>query len=183
MRTDPVSSGASLSLVSGLKQCVGITGNCTVTNGTLNATSVMELNGGGTTSVPSPDVSLGVSTFDGHGNITSFQTDENNGGTVTRNTFTGTYNVDTTNGRVAVTGIGSTPPVWYLVSANRGFVIGTDPSATEGVFEPQAGGPVQPSIFLVELCRRHSAAGVGQRDQRSRFDYDTRAWRHSRRDF
>ena len=30
--------------------------------------------------------------------------------------------------------------MWYLANANRGFVIGTDLSATEGSFEPQTGG-------------------------------------------
>ncbi len=154
VQTDPVSSGASLSLVSGLKQCVGITGNCILTNSTLNASSVMELNGGGTTSVPSPDVSLGVSTFNGRGGITTFQTDENNGGTYTQNTFTnGTYNVNMTNGRVTVSGLGSGPqPVWYVVSANRGFVIGTDSSATEGSFEPQSGGPFSLPSFLLSYA-------------------------------
>ena len=28
-------------------------------------------------------------------------------------------------------------PVWYLVTFNTGFVVGTDPSVTAGTFEPQ----------------------------------------------
>ena len=139
-------SGASLSLVSLLKQCVGATGNCIISNATLNKTGVMELNGA---TSAGPDVQLGVANFDGQGNITLYQTDENNNGTVTRNTFTGTYSVDGNTGRVTVRGLGSNQPVWYLVSANRGFVIGTDPSATEGVFEPQQGGPFSLPSFLL----------------------------------
>jgi hypothetical protein len=149
VQTDSPSSGASLSLVSALKQCAGASGNCLINTATLNATAVMELNGATPTG---PDVQLGVSSFDGQGNITLFQTDENNAGTVTRNTFTGTYTVDPNTGRVAVTGISSTPPVWYLVSGNRGFVIGTDPSATEGIFEPQSGGPFTLASFLLSYA-------------------------------
>ena len=149
VQTDAPSSGASLSLVSALKQCVGGTGNCTIGAATLNAAAVMELNGATPTG---PDVQLGVSTFDGQGNITLFQTDENNAGTVTRNTFTGTYTVDGNTGRVTVTGISSTPPVWYIVGSNKGFVIGTDPSATEGIFEPQTGGPFTLASFLLSYA-------------------------------
>ena len=152
LQTDAYSSGASLSLVSLLVQLPGSV-NGSFSNGTLNATSVMELNGVSTsTGTAVPDVSLGVNTCDGQGNITLFQTDENNGGTATRNTLTGTYNVDPNTGRVAVAGLGSTPPVWYLVNANRGFAIGTDPSVTEGIFEPQMGGPFSLASFLLSYA-------------------------------
>jgi hypothetical protein len=149
VQTDAPSSGVSLSLVSALKQCAGASGNCLINTATLNAAAVMELNGATATG---PDVQLGVSTADGQGNITLFQTDENKAGTVTRNTFTGTYTVDPNTGRVTVSGISSTPPVWYLVSTNRGFVIGTDASATEGIFEPQSGGPFTLASFLLSYA-------------------------------
>jgi hypothetical protein len=138
VQTDLVSSGASLSLVSLLQPALNCTG-CGFSNGSLNGSSVMELNG---LSSAGPDVQLGVGQFDGTGNITLFQTDENNAGTATRNIFTaGTYNVDATTGRVTVAGLGTgLQPVFYLVNANRGFFIGTDSSVTEGSFEMQSGG-------------------------------------------
>jgi hypothetical protein len=136
VQTDPVLSGASLSLVSLLQPVLNVTGGG-FSDASLNGSAVMELNG---LSSAGPDVQLGVGQFDGTGNITLFQTDENKAGTVTRNTFTGTYNVPT-NGRVTVAGLGTGPqPVFYLADANRGFFIGTDSSVTQGSFEPQTGG-------------------------------------------
>src|ERR1039457_2723129 len=144
VQTDPVTGGASLSLVSLLQSPANVTGG-SFSDGSLTASgAVMELNGVSTsTGSALPDVQLGVGQFDGKGNITLFQTDENNGGTHTENTSTaGTYSVDPTTGRVyPITGAGTGPqPVWYLAGTNRGFVIGTDSSATEGSFEPQTGG-------------------------------------------
>jgi hypothetical protein len=142
VQTDPVTGGASLSLVSLLQSPANVTGG-SFSDGSLTASgAVMELNGVSTsTGSALPDVQLGVGQFDGKGNITLFQTDENNGGTHTENTSTaGTYSVDSTTGRVTVMGLPGSPPVWYLANANRGFVIGNDLSATEGSFEPQTGG-------------------------------------------
>jgi hypothetical protein len=139
--------GASLSLVSVLKQLAGAV-NGSFSNSNLSGSAVMELNGV-SNSNGSPDEQLGVSAFDGNGNITLFQTDENNGGTYTENTFTGTYNVDPNTGRVTVMGLGSSQPVWYLAGTNHGFVIGTDSSATEGSFEPQSNSPFSLPSFLL----------------------------------
>ena len=150
LQTDLASGGASLSLVSLLQGLASITGG--FTDASLNASAVMQLSGytGGTS--PSPDVQLGVGTFDGTGNITHYQTDENKGGTYQENTFTGTYNV-ASNGRVTVSGVGTGPqPVWYLVGPNQGFVIGTDGSVTEGLFEPQSGAPFSLAQFLLSYA-------------------------------
>ena len=153
VQTDPVSGGASLSLVSVLKALTNVTGGGGFNNLLLNNSAVMELTGYTGGSSPLPEVSLGVSTFDGKGNITLFQTDENKGGTYTENTFTGTYNVETTTGRVTVAGLGTgRQPVWYLVSPNQGFVIGTDSSVTQGSFEPQSGAPFSLRQFLLSYA-------------------------------
>ena len=90
---------ASLSLVSLLQSPSNVTGGA-YSDGSLTASgAVMELNGVSTsTGTALPDVQLGVGQFDGAGNITLFQTDENNGGTPTENTFTGTYSVDPDDG-------------------------------------------------------------------------------------
>src|ERR1039457_6363563 len=118
VQTDPVSGGASLSLVSLLQPKANVTGGG-FSNASLNGSTVMELNG---MSSAGSDVQLGVGQFDGQGNITLFQTDENKAGTHTVNTLTGTYNVPA-NGRVTVAGLGTGPqPVFYLADANRGLV-------------------------------------------------------------
>jgi hypothetical protein len=122
------------------------------------ACSVMELNAA---SSAGPDASIGTVTFDGAGNITrqgidtlpGFFTDENNAGTASQNSYNGTYNVDpmcgtlTGCGRVTVTLTDlqgnqvPNPPVWYLVTKDQGFVVGTDTAVTSGQFVPQSGGP------------------------------------------
>ncbi len=149
IQTDAVSNGASVTLASVLSQrAAGVSGGGTFGDASLTGVSVMELNAvssisGGT----APSATLGLATFDGSGNITSFTTDENNGGTpcsgggtICQNSYKGAYTVEP-NGRVTVTGLGSTAPVWYLVTTNQGFVVGTDSSVTSGSFEPQTGSP------------------------------------------
>ena len=151
LQSDLVSGGASLSLVSVAKQLQGSI-NGTFSNGSLNSSTVMELNGA---TSAGPDVQLGVSQFDGAGNITLFQTDENKAGTHTVNTFTGTYNIPSgsTNGRVTVAGLGGgAQPILYLTNANRGFYIGADAAATEGTFEAQVNGPFSLPSFLINYA-------------------------------
>ncbi len=107
----------------------GTTGGGSFSNATLKGQSVIQLSGLDPT-LSLPDVSVGVVTFDGAGNIArtdglpAYLTDENDGGTVSQNNITsGTYNVDPTCGtiqycgRVTVTGIGANQPVWYLVGS------------------------------------------------------------------
>lgn len=138
----------------------GTTGGGSLSNSSLLGQAVMQLNAVNTSGgTPVPDVSAGVATFDGAGNIArtdglpGFFTDENNGGSILQNSFgtaasPATYNVDatcpgftSTCGRVTVTGLGPPPnppqPVWYLVNTNQGFVVGTDPSVTAGSFQMQ----------------------------------------------
>jgi hypothetical protein len=147
-----IDPGGPLTLLSILQQSAGGTvGGTSFTNGSLKGQSIVQLSA--INSAGLPDVSAGVATFDGAGNIArtdglpGYYTDENNGGTVTSNSIvSGTYNVDPncaglTNacGRVTVSLTGVTnPPVWYLVSTNQAFVVGTDPSVTSGSFAPQS---------------------------------------------
>ena len=88
-----------------------------------------------------------------------------------------------TTGRVTVTGLGSGPqPVWYVTSANKGFVIGTDSSATEGSFEPQSGGPFSLPSFLLSYAggtiQPVSTSVTNEVDS----DHNTRARRNLSRD-
>ena len=145
VQTDSTGGGAPVSVASIVQR--GNAGTCTTgafsshclsskqggaPNG--SAFEVNAVSGGGSV----PDISLGVGNFDGSGAITGYSYDENNGGTLAQNNSTGTYAVDQTTGRVTVTLTGfNNPPVWYLIGINSGFVVGTDLSVTQGLFEPQ----------------------------------------------
>ena len=133
MSIDPQTGLTANSLFAGsvLKQVGGPFGISS-----LNGTDVISLEGLGSTAGTS-DVQVGLLVPAGNGNYT-FSTDENNGGTITSNALAaGTYTV-AANGRVTATG-GGHPPVIYLVSQDKGFVVGTDTSVTTGFFEPQVG--------------------------------------------
>ncbi len=163
-----IDSGGPYTLLSIMQQgASGTIGGTSFTNASLKGQSVMQLNAvnpnGGS---PLPDVSVGVASFDGNGNISrtdglpGFYTDENNGGTILQNSFgtatsPATYNVDPTCatltsacGRVTVAGIGTDNPVWYLVNTNQAFVVGTDPNVTAGSFSQQSGAPFTIGAFL-----------------------------------
>lgn len=159
VQTDPITSGASLTLATMANQSLGqssVGSTCTFGSSTLNGVAVTELNAlsnGGTT----PDLSVGLANFDGAGKITSYMFDENNGGTLTtpaQNSYTGTYMVDPKTARVSLTVNGLGNYVGYLTSpnmgSNAGFVIGTDPNVTSGTFEPQMVPTTQP-IFITNL--------------------------------
>jgi len=108
-----------------------------------------------------PDASVGVATFDGNGNITrqgidslpGYFTDENNAGTTSQNSYNGTYSVDTSCGNISkacgrvevtLTPIGGGPavtPVWYLVTKNQAFTVGTDSAVSSGQLSQQSGAP------------------------------------------
>lgn len=106
-------------------------------NSALNAAAVISTEGRGSGAGTS-DVQVGILTPDGVSAFT-LSSDENNAGAVTQNSLSGTYSV-ASNGRVTITA-GTKPPVVYLVSANKGFLVGTDSSVTAGSFEPQSAGP------------------------------------------
>ncbi|HEY4901826.1 MAG TPA: putative Ig domain-containing protein [Terriglobales bacterium] len=133
---DPVSSTAPLALLTLDTAFVPIGG---FTNASLKTTTVAELQGVALSNGnPVPDVLLAFATFDGTGGLT-VSTDENLGGTLSANKYTGTYNVETT-GRTTLTGIGSSSIVFYL-SSNVAFTVAGDASVTAGTFVPQFGSP------------------------------------------
>jgi len=75
----------------------------------------------------------------------TFTYDENNTGTITNPSFTGTCKVSS-NGRVSFSGLGSTTAatrlaVAYLTGPGQGFILGSDSAVTTGLLEQQSGGP------------------------------------------
>ena len=114
----------------------------TFTDQSLDGVSVYETEalGGG----PTPAASAGLFTGDGNGSFT-VSLDDNQGGTMGTFSASGNYNVST-NGRmtltnVVITGGGSSTdnPVFYLVTTNQAFVVGTGAGAEFGVITPQTG--------------------------------------------
>ena len=129
---DPVSSTAPLALFTLDTRPLN-----NYTNAVLKLTTVAELQGVAASSGSSvPYGLLALVTFDGAGNFT-VSTDENLGGTLGANKYTGTYNIET-NGRTTLTGFGKSPIVFYL-SANLGFTIGSDAVVTAGTVVAQLG--------------------------------------------
>ncbi len=71
--------------------------------------------------------------------------DENNGGTITAPSFSGTCTVSP-NGRVSLTGLGASAgatrvALAYLTGPGQGFILGSDAAVTTGMLEQQSGGP------------------------------------------
>lgn len=157
--TDAASQPANLTLWSGFQQASSaLFGANNWNNLALTGTGVAELNALDTNGAV--DVTAGL--FAGQGvsghTCTSGQNgdpqfdpatlsyDENQGGTSSlQQTSTGTYCVDKPTGRVTLTAFNAgpfaTPPVFYMVGANRAFVVGADPAVTSGYLELQTGSP------------------------------------------
>jgi large repetitive protein len=107
------------------------------TNASLNGVGVSEVEtfNFGTT----PSATAGLVTTNGAGTI-SWSTDQNLAGTVSSQSSSGSYGTSA-NGRVTMSLSGqSNPPVFYLISANQAFVVGTYSLGVDfGVIEPQSG--------------------------------------------
>ena len=126
---DPLSSTAPLALFD-----LDTTTNTWSTSG-LSTTTVLELQGVGTSNGNTvPSGLLAFVTFDGNGNIKA-TTDQNLGGTLSTNTYNGTYSV-ASNGRTTLTGFGTNSVVFYLSNA-IGFTLEGDPGVTSGTLVPQ----------------------------------------------
>jgi Putative Ig domain len=130
--TDTLST--NVPLVSGLiDQQTG-----TFSTASLKGVGVVELNGlAALSGARVPDVTLGLATADGNGNL-SIAYDEYKGQLLTPQTFSGTYSVDATSGRIALSSSG-TPAFLYLLNSNQAFILGGDASASSGLLEPQSG--------------------------------------------
>ncbi|MGB7586050.1 MAG: putative Ig domain-containing protein [Terriglobales bacterium] len=105
----------------------------------LSGTSVLQ------TSAISGGMAQGqVGFFTGDGSVNfNLNSDENTGGTLSSPSCTGTYSVDSSTGRVALSysGQACAESVLYLVSTNQAFVMGTDANVTFGFMVNQSGGP------------------------------------------
>jgi putative Ig domain-containing protein len=108
----------------------------------LNGTGVLE-----TSAISGGLTQSQVGAFTGNGGNFTVSTDENTGSTLSQPLCSGTYSSIGSNGRTTLTysGTACAESVIYLVSANQGFVMGTDANVTFGSMENQSGGPFMPS--------------------------------------
>lgn len=149
--TDPLGGGnnANLTLWSGLRQSSSGTG---FNNQSLAASAAVELNARDTSG--STDVTAGLFVGQGTSSHTcptmdpgTFTFDENQNGQgpgQQAQTANGTYCVDSSTGRVTLSGFSgwsASLPVIYLGGADPGFVVGTDSTVTAGTIELQGVGP------------------------------------------
>jgi hypothetical protein len=133
MEDDPVGNGLQAGDI--LQQ----TGGGSFTDAGLNGNAILGVQSVDNSGVsPVGDVTGGLFTANGSGSA-SIGFDDNHGGILSTETGSGTYSV-ASNGRVTLTGIGGNhQPVFYLVSQNQGFIIGTDNAVAFGQFYPQSG--------------------------------------------
>jgi hypothetical protein len=112
----------------------------TLSKASLTGANVLELTGSAIQAAAFiPDITLGLLTSDGNGNLTATY-DEYKASLLAPQTYTATYAVDAATGRTPITASG-TPPILYLVSNAKAFVVGTDASASSGLLEAQSGSP------------------------------------------
>ncbi len=78
--------------------------------------------------------------------IASAAINTNDGGSIGSTTASGSY-VVSSNGRVAMSGLGGQLSVLYLISPNYGFLIGQDSAASSGLAEAQSAGPFNAASF------------------------------------
>lgn len=101
--------------------------------------SAFNLNGGlgSTTNPPTSETLIGLITIPSAGNF-SFSAWDNNAGSISQQgPQTGTYSIDSAGRMLLTSGAGSHSPVFYLVSANRAFILGGDSGVESGMIEPQ----------------------------------------------
>lgn len=70
----------------------------------------------------------------------------NDSGSIGSTTASGSY-VVSSNGRIAMSGLGTQLRVLYLISPNYGFLIGEDSAASSGLAEAQSAGPFNAASF------------------------------------
>ncbi len=139
--SNPLSKPANLTLWSVVRQSQSGGWNL----GSLKGMEVMELNGVDPNGSRA-DITAGVLSAHGNGSAT-FNWEENDGGTFTRQFSQVTYSIDGSgqkSGRIVLgASIGPFSPhrVLYLFAANTAFAVGMDAKVTSGTLQPQSGAP------------------------------------------
>lgn len=127
--------------IQGVGEAIAISSGTNFSQTSLSGTSVLRATA---QSVAGAVVDIATLSADGKSTMTE-NDNVNNAGTFNSSSTQLNYTV-ASNGRVTLTG-GNAPAVLYLYGPNQGFLVGTDPSATFGILEPQAGGPFSNASF------------------------------------
>jgi hypothetical protein len=151
--TDPIggTNNANMTLWTTTRQQVSASGfnNQTLATPTVLELSAQDPNGGDPVSDVTAGLFVGQGTSsnncsNGQPQAATFTYDENQGGTLNQQqTMQGLYCVDSTTGRVTLSGFNGiwgsplTPPVFYLGGSAPGYAVGTDSGATSGNIEEQ----------------------------------------------
>ena len=111
---------------------------------TLSGTDVIHLssfnlNGGpgNTTNPPTSETLIGLITIPSAGNFSFFAWDDNGGSISQQGPQTGTYSIDSAGRMLLTSGGGNHSPLFYLISANRAFLLGGGSGVESGMVEPQ----------------------------------------------
>jgi len=111
------------------------------TNNSLNATAVYYSNAADKDGTGA-DAHFGLLTGNGTGSATVADYDDDDGMTLPVDNYSCIYSV-APNGRTSITGgtgpCAVHPPVFYLTTANTGYLVGTGKNTDAGAFEPQVG--------------------------------------------
>lgn len=136
LATSSDQTSATIPMVSGLV----LQQSGAFTNASFTGANLLEMTGAAVqNAIYIPDVTLGLFTSDGKGNVTASY-DEFKATLLAPQTYTATYAVDAATGRTRITS-GGTKAVLYLVSNTKAFVLGTDTSASSGLIETQSAPP------------------------------------------
>ena len=127
--------------IQGVGEAIAIPPGTNFSQASLSGTSVLRATA---QSASTAVVDIATVSADGRSVMTS-NDNTNSAGTFNSGSTPFNYSV-AANGRVTLTG-GSTPPVLYLYGPNQGFLVGTDPDVTFGIFEPQSAGPFSNASF------------------------------------
>jgi Putative Ig domain len=107
------------------------------TDASLDGVSVIELQSLGSNIEPTAAAGLFTTTVNSA--TYTYGADENQGGTMSTPSDSGTFSISS-NGRVRLVSTGGNfPPVLYLIAPSQAFVIGTDGGVSFGTMEPQTG--------------------------------------------
>jgi hypothetical protein len=110
-------------------------------NSSLNGTSVLYTSSLSSTAAGDANVTIGLITTTGSGGALTFSGYHDDGGSFSTQSGSGTFSVDSTTGRVLLSGagVGNHPPLFYVVTANEAFFLDSSGSVQSGFFEPQTG--------------------------------------------
>ncbi|HVB34800.1 MAG TPA: hypothetical protein VNJ52_10575 [Patescibacteria group bacterium] len=113
-------------------------------NSSLNGTSVLYTSQPSGASPGATMATIGLLATTGTTGTLTFSSYQNDGGSFSTFSGSGSFSVAAT-GRVLLSGSGPHAPLFYLVTSNEAFFLGSNGGVESGFFEPQSAGPFSAS--------------------------------------